>query len=86
MADLDITANERLLGVIKRLAIKLYGDDSEASRKRVVETALEMRIIWSHLVEKGQQETDEAVTSWEFPELPVTEENAGSIMGWLFRR
>ena len=86
MADLDIPANDRLLGVIKRLAIKLYGDDSEASRKRVVETALEMRIVWSHLVEKGQQETDEAVTRWEFSESPVTEENAGTIKGWLFRR
>ena len=81
MADLDIPANDRLLGVIKRLAIKLYGDDSEASRKRVVETALEIRIVWSHLVEKGQQETDEAASRWEFSESPVTEENAGTIKG-----
>ena len=86
MADLDIPANDRLLGVIKRLAIELYGDDSEASRKRVVETALEMRIVWSHLVERGQQETDEAVSRWEFSESPVTEENTGTISDWLFRR
>ena len=86
MADLDIPANDRLLEVIRRLAIKLYGDDSEPSRKRVVETALKMRIVWSHLVEKGQQETDEAVSRWEFSESPVTEENAGTIKGWLFRR
>lgn len=86
MADLDIPANDRLLGVIKRLAIKLYGDDSEASRKRVVETALEMRVVWSHLVERGQQETDEAVSKWEFSESPVTEENTGTISDWLFRR
>ena len=86
MADLDIQANDRLLGVIKRLAIRLYGDDSEASRKRVVETALEMRIVWSNLVERGQQETDEAVSNWEFSESSVTEENAGTISDWLFRR
>jgi len=86
MADLDIPANDRLLGVIKRLAIELYGDDSEASRKRVVETALEMRIVWSHLVERGQQETNEAVSRWEFSESPVTEENTGTISDWLFRR
>jgi hypothetical protein len=86
MADLDIPANNRLLGVIKRLAIKLYGDDSEASQKRVIETALEMRVVWSHLVERGQQETDEAVSSWEFSESPVTEENTGTISDWLFRR
>ena len=86
MADLDIPANDRLLGVIKRLAIKLYGDDSEASRKRVVETAIEMRIVWAHLVERGQQETDEAASTWEFSESPVTEENTCTISDWLFRR
>jgi len=86
MANLDILANDRLLGVIKKLAIKLYGDDSEASQKRVIETALEMRIVWSHLVEKGQQETDEAVSNWEFAESLVTEENTGTISNWLFRR
>ncbi len=86
MADLDIPANDRLLGVIKRLAIKLYGDDSEASRKRVVEMALEMRIVWSHLVERGQQETDEAVSRWEFSDLPVAGENSAVIRQWLFKR
>ncbi len=86
MADLDIPANDRLLGVIKRLAIKLYGDGSEASRKRVVETALEMRIVWSHLVEKGQEETDEAVSRWEFSKSPVTGKNDDNINSWLFRR
>ena len=68
------------------LAIKLYGDDSEASRKRVVETALKMRIVWSHLVEREQQETDEAVSRWEFSESPGTEENTSIIKDWLFRR
>ena len=86
MADLDIPASDKLLGVIKRLSIKLYGDDSEASYKRVVETALQMRIVWSRLVERGQQETDEAVSRWEFSESPVTEKNTGTISDWLFRR
>ena len=86
MADLDILANDRLLEVVKRLAIKLYGDDSEASRRRVVETALEMRIVWSNLVERGRQETDEAVSKWEFAESQVIDENTNTINDWLFRR
>jgi hypothetical protein len=86
MADLDIPANDRLLGTVKRLAIKLYGDDSEVSRNHVVETALEMRIVWSDLVEKGRQETDEAVSRWAFSESPITKENTGTIRNWLFRR
>jgi len=37
-------------------------------------------------VEKGQQETDEAISTWEFPELTMKQENNGSIQNWLFRR
>ena len=85
MADLDIPADDRLVGVIKRLAVKLYGDDSEASQKRVVETALEMRIVWSRLVQKSQRETDEAISKWEFSGSPANREDTGSIRDWLFR-
>ena len=85
MADLDIPANDRLLGIIKKLAIELYGDDSEASRKRVVETALEMRIVWSNLVERGRQETGEAVSNWEFPVSQVNDDT-DRLNDWLFRR
>ncbi len=84
--DLDIPADERLLGVVRKLAVKLYGEDSEASRKRVVETALEMRILWSCSVKENRLETDEAVSKWEFGESPVIEENSGPVRNWLFRR
>ena len=86
MAELEIYLEGKLLEGISKLAMKHYGEDSEASRKRVVETALEMRIVWSNLIERGQQETDEAVSKWEFSESSVTEENTGTISDWLFRR
>jgi hypothetical protein len=86
MAELDIYLEGKLLEGIRKLATKHYGEDSEASRKRVVETALKMRIVWSNSMERGRQETDEAVSSWEFSESPVTEENRGTISDWLFRR
>ena len=86
MGDLDISVDDKLLEGIRRLAVKYYGEDSEASRKRVVETALKMRIVWSNSIERGQQETDEAATNWEFAELPVTEQNTCTITNWLFRR
>jgi len=86
MAELEIYLDRRLLEGIRELAIKHYGEDSESSRRHVIETALEMRIIWSNSIERGQQETDEAVSKWEFPESTATRENSDSIQNWLFRR
>jgi hypothetical protein len=86
MAEVETNIRDEMLEQIGRLAVKQYGDGSEASRERVIETALKMRILWSRSVRVGQQETDEAVTSWEFPESEANEENAGSIRNWLFRR
>ena len=34
----------------------------------------------------GQEETDEAVSQWQFPELSVTGEDNDKIRRWLFRR
>jgi len=86
MANLDLYLEDKLVEGTSELAVKRYGEDNESSRKRVVETAVERRIAWSKSIEKGRQETDEAVSNWEFPVSQVTQENAGSINNWLFRR
>lgn len=86
MAKLDIYIESSLMDEIAKLAIKQYGDDSEASLRQVVETALEMRILWSGSIIKGQEETDEPVSQWQFPESPVTGEESGNVRQWLFRR
>jgi len=85
MTNLELCLEDKLLKGIGELAVKHYGEDSESSRKRVVEAALKMRIVWSRSVEKGQQETDETVTSWEFSE-PPTDKDTGTVSDWLFRR
>jgi hypothetical protein len=86
MAELEVNLDRRLLEGIRELAIEHYGEDSESSRRHVIETALEMRIIWSHSIERGQQETEEAVSKWEFPESTTKREDSDSIQNWLFRR
>lgn len=86
MAELEIYLDGKLLEGISELAVKHYGEDSELSRKRVVETALEMRIIWSNSIERGQQETNEAVSNWEFSESPANGKDTSTINDWLFRR
>jgi hypothetical protein len=86
MAELEMYLDGKLLEGISELAVKHYGEDSESSRKRVVETALKMRIVWSNSIKMGQQETDEAVSQWEFPESTVKQEDSDGIQNWLFKR
>lgn len=86
MAELDIYLERHLLDEVAKLALKQYGDASEASQRRVVETALAMRVLWSSSIIKGQEQTDEAVSQWQLPESPVTGEDNDNIRRWLFRR
>ena len=86
MINLDIHCHGRLLEEISKLAIKQYGEDSQVSRDRVVETALEMRILWSRSVKQGQELTGEAVSDWEFPESLPSREDTKNIQNRLFRR
>ena len=86
MIDLDIGMDNNLIAKTRALAVRYFGDDSEVSLAQVLEVAFRMRCLWSHSVRRGQQETDEAVSSWEFPNQLVAGENTDTISDWLFRR
>ncbi len=86
MTNLELCLEDKLLRGISELAVRHYGEDSESSRERVVEAALKMRLVWSKSVEKGQQETDERVSSWEFSQPPTIKEDTATVSDWLFRR
>ena len=86
MVELSVQMGDELVAKIRDLALRYFGDDTDASQAQVLEVAFRMHCLWAHSVRKGQQETDEAVSSWEFSESPVTEENTGNISNWLFRR
>lgn len=86
MIELDIVMENDLIARTRDLAVRYFGDDSDASLAQVVEVAFKMRSLWSHSVNQGQQETGEAVSTWEFPESTVKQENSDSIKNWLFRR
>jgi len=86
MVELDIEMGNDLIAKTYDLALRYFGDDSEASLAQVLEVAFRMRSLWSQLVERGQQETDEAVSRWEFAESPSIRENSDRIRHWLFRR
>ena len=86
MIELDIAMDNDLIAKTRDLAIRYFGDDGDASLAQVFEMAFTMRCLWSHSVTRGQQETSEAVSTWEFPESNTNRENNVSIQNWLFRR
>jgi len=86
MIELNIAMDNCLITKTRDLAVRYFGDDSDASLAQVVEVALKMRSLWSHSVKQGQQETGEAVSKWDFPKSTAKQENNSSIQNWLFRR
>ncbi len=84
--DLEISMDSDLIAKTRELAIQCFGDDSEESLARVLEIALKMRCFWSRSVKQGQQDTDEAITTWEFSPSSSSNEATDDIRGWLFRR
>jgi len=53
---------------------------------RVIESALEMRLLSISLVEGGGNEIDEPITGWEFANKQPAEQLPIEIRSWLFRR
>jgi len=86
MIELDIVMENDLIAKTRDLALRYFGEDSEASLAQVLEMAFTMRCLWSRSVRIGQQETGEAVSTWEFPESTVKQESSDSIQNWLFKR
>ena len=86
MIELDVQMDNDLIAKARGLAVRYFGDDSDASLAQVLEVAFRMRCLWSRSIRTGQQQTDEAITSWEFAESPGDTENTGSIRNWLFGR
>ncbi len=86
LVELEIEIDDELITKTHNFALRYFGDDTDASLAQVLEVAFRMRCLWSGSIIKGQGETDEAVSKWEFPESPITGENDGKIAGWIFRR
>ena len=61
MAELEIELESDLIDRAKQLAVRHYGDSSDASISRVAESALKMRLLWSILVKEGGNEIEEPI-------------------------
>ena len=86
MAKLELEVSAELIRDLRRLAQVHHGDDGEAALGRVVEAAIEMRLLWASLVEESRSEVEEPVSTWEFVEAPRGEPLAEGITDWMFKR
>jgi hypothetical protein len=84
--EFEIEMDNDLIHKARKLAIRYFGDDTDASLARVIELAVRIRCLWSGSVEKGRDDTEEAVSQWEFHQSLGISENGDSINEWLFRR
>jgi hypothetical protein len=87
VAELDIELDKYLIEEVQRLAVHLYGDCSSASFTRVVEVALEMRLLWQDRVYVGGTEIEEPLLNWESAGAGnLDEQLPQQVLGWLFKR
>ena len=85
MVELDIEMDNNLVARAHDLAKQYFGNDSEESMARLLDLAFKMRSLWRQSIISGQQDTDEAISNWEFPESSE-KANVNGIQNWLFRR
>ena len=74
--ELNIEMDNNLVAKIHDLARRYFGDDSEESMANVLELAFRMRSLWGHSIRVGQQETNETISNWEFPESIEKRDNS----------
>ena len=86
MAKLDIELSNNVTDEIRFLAMHHYGNSGDASVDRVVEAALQMRLVWMDLVGEGGNEVDEPLLGWEFASRAPADQSAVEIRSWLFGR
>ena len=70
--ELEIEMDNELITKTRNLALRYFGDDTDASLAQVLEAAFRMRCLWARSIRHCQAETEEAVSKWEFPVSPVT--------------
>ena len=84
--DLSIELGEQLVKGIRSIAVRHYGDSEDASVSRVIESALEMRLLSMKLAGEAGAQIEEPVAIWEFGDKQPVEQLPAEIQSWLFRK
>lgn len=85
MAKLELELSADLIQELRRMAQRYYGDAGEAAVGRVVEGAVEMRLLWEGIVAKGGGDLEEPVSHWEFDDNSGKGPLPDGITDWMFK-
>ena len=85
MAKLELELSADLIQELRRLAQLHYGDAGDAALGRVVEGAVEMRLLWEGLVAKGGGDLEEPVSHWQFDDNSGREMLPDGVTDWMFK-
>jgi len=86
MVNLNIELGDAMIRGIQLIAVRHYGDSGGASVGRVVESALEMRLLSMRLAGEGGHEIEEPIASWEFVSKQPPKQLPAEIQNLLFRK
>ena len=82
MGVLDVELSDGLIKDIRDLAERHYGDASDDSIRRVVETALAMRLLWLQRVDEAGAQVEEPAALWE--SRGKNAEGTDAVLEWIF--
>jgi hypothetical protein len=86
MLDLNIELGDEMIRGIRLIALRHYGDSEDASVGRVIESALEMRLLSMKLAGEGRAEIEEPMADWQFADKQPAGQLPAEIRSWLFRK
>jgi len=86
MVNLNIELSDEMIRGIRLIAVRHYGDSGDASVGRVVESALEMRLLSMRLAGGGGHDIEEPMASWEFVSKQPAKQLPAEIQSLLFRK
>jgi len=82
--DLNIELGDEVIERVRAIAMRHYGGNGDTSVSRVVESALEMRLLSIRLIDRGGHEIEEPMVRWEFVNKQPVEQLSAEIQRWLF--
>jgi len=84
MMELDIELSDEVVEGVRSIAVRHYGHSGDAAVGRVIESALEMRILSMKLAGEGGSHVEEPVADWKFADKEPAGQLPAEIRSWLF--
>ena len=85
MTQLDLELSAELIAAVRKLAERHYGDTGDAAVAKVIDAAVQLRVLWLDVGGAAAREVDEPVTHWT-AESRAGEGSPPNVKAWLFHK